>query len=537
MPRYPLRPGDTRPGSLYWLAEMDWAGRTLRWATRAVKITDADGNVLPFAGGLDVDYSEEFDLMGDGISQPQIALRGLYLPDDLNLPDLINKGQTLHRAPVVVSQWVAGRTLEQKVVRFRGVARLVDYGDRDEPISLTVRAIGLSGDAVWPPADALVNSDTWPSANENAEGQRYPWVLGRPGLNIGTADPEIDGGSPAPVVNTTGNGKVLIAGHPVDTTTVHISDAKNGTHSASLSVTEEVDGLGRLVSTVALATSGAVFADDGEYWARWDGTGNGGLVNPYRAGTDLSGAGDVIRWAVSQTGAPVDVGAFAAVADHLNSWRVDTYFDREVDLWAWVTESVLPLLPVALSIGPDGIYPILWRRDAVSSDAVADIDIQRDALYRATPVRYVDQHHANEITIAYAPRSDGKPYKRRTITGADVGAATSDLVPTSLLRASKATFGSVQAEPLETVVLYDDADALLTLAWHAAARAYPWRTIAYDDADALYGWLRPGDVVTLTDSDVALTSRVCWVQRIAWRNTRPTYTLLLIEDLARDSRS
>ena len=57
--------------------------------------------------------------------------------------------------------------------------------------------------------------------------------------------------------------------------------------------------------------------------------------------------------------------------------------------------------------------------------------------------------------------------------------------------------------------------AVRVVQWLAARYALPARSVTYAVGPRL-AWLQRGDVVTLTDSEIAASSQVCIVESIRW---------------------
>lgn len=546
MPEYPLTPSDVRL-DLSWLLELTWASQIFRFATDAVNIIDVDSNILPYLGGLRVQFSESMSLFSPAPVAPRLSIRGLQFPVDV--AELIEKGNPMVRVQCELSMHVGGDAFERRKIRFKGQLRATDYGEIDESVSFTLTPNPRGRALLIPDADAMISQTTWPNHDEIAEGEHVPIVIGNPGLNKSSVGGiRYTGGSPALTVD--GNNDYLaISEKRVNATNVVIIDTDAEARTADNPVVHRSDALGREFATIEMdpAAAQATYIIGNEYQVDWSSNSGsadagGGILNPFAAGA-LRGAGDVARWGYNLAEVEVDHGRWAAVADTLNAFLIDTYIDDPTDLPRWIEKELLPLLPLAGVLhGPNGIYPVLWNRFVHSTEVVADIDVVRDGLSRQGPVRYEDGDFGNELKIQFAPRGDnGRPSRRRTRTGRDVGSNTSDVQPQSQLRSSQITHGRKARKAVTTAIIRDNATALRILAWQAAAFAFPWRMIDYRDDAGHLAWLRPGDPVLLTDdgggsASLWLTSRLCWVQAVSWQDVVPTYTLVLIDSPARDIR-
>jgi len=531
MPEYPLLPSEADSQTLYWLLSVTWMGRTFRWATEAIGILNNDGETLEFAGGLSLSFTEKIDFFGGSATVPSVSVRDLDFPVDV--AEMIELGHPLVRAPTELALWAPGRgTYEDAIVYMKGKLTLTDYGAVGEPVGFTLVPDGIEGSVLEPQSTAIINATTWPDRDPVAEGKYYPTVIGKPGFAQGVTT-GINGGSPAMVVDDV-NDYLLVAGHPVAATAnVRIID-RTDLVGAVFTPDTRVDGLGRQVTTVTLG--GAVpYVAGNEYWAHWVDS-EGGLENPWVTGECLEGLGDVIRWALNRGGITADVGRWLSIRDALSGYKVATYLDRPTDLWAWVTRGCLPLAPISILTGSSGLYPVLWSADVLPSEVRADIDVQRDGLERSSPVRYEDGEWATIQRVRYAPRSDnGKPHKVVTASG-EYPIADPTVIPSVYLRAAYNVLGAREGKALELTTVYSKATAQKVAGWRSIVFAMPWRTVQYHDLMGKLSWLRAGAPVTLTDDDIHLSSQLCWLASVSWRDTVPTYTFAIISDLVRDTR-
>ncbi|KKM08569.1 hypothetical protein LCGC14_1723630 [marine sediment metagenome] len=545
MPEYALTPNDVRQ-TLFWLLELTWASRAFRFATDAVNILDEDSNTLVYTGGLSIQFTESMSLFNPAPATPRLSITNLLFPVDV--AELIETGHPFVQVSVELSQHVEGDAFERRKVRFRGRMRLTDYDAVGTPVAFSVEAERRGRAVLIPDADAEVTTTTWPDADDITLGDFVPFVIGKPGHNKSSVGGiQYTGGSPAVTIDDV-NDFLAICEGLIAATNVVIIDTDAQARTTNNPVTHRVDALGRTFATIDMdpASTQATYIAGNKYQVDWSSDSGsadagGGIVNPFNTGV-LRGAGDVIRWAYDLSGVPFDTGRWAAVADILNAFLIDTYIDSATDLPRWLEKHVFPLLPLAAVLqGPNGVYPVLWTRNVKSTEVVANIDVERDGLSPTGPVRYEGGQFGNELRIKYAPRGDnGRSSRSRTVTGRDVGADTSIVQPFQILRSSQLQYERKARKTITTKVIRDNGTALRILSWQAAAYAFPWRFVSYRQESASLGWLRPGHPVTLThdhtDYNRHLTNRVCWVSAVEWNNTTPTYTFVLIDSPARDTR-
>lgn len=512
-------------GEVVWLLEADWYGRTLRWASTDVVVTTDDGDTLEYPAGLVVDWTDG-GAMFDGYTAASVSLGALPFPDDVSIAQEIERGRWVERIRGELSQWVSGRTYEQRVIRVTGALEVGEYDDDSQPVSLALAPDGIETGALVPPASWEVNAETWSTAGADLLGRFYPVTYGRPGI----AD-VAEAWAAQPLDEATGGNDWVVAGHPIEATTLRVFEVGGGGLTATVAVERLVDGLGQVISTIDYTTGGIIHVN----WQH-SGSNGGGLVGP---GGLVTGAGSVLIDLLHRSGVRFDASAWEAVRSQLDAYTLDFWINEPVDAWQFALEHVVPLVPISLRSGPDGVAPVLWRFGATASDAVAALTIGTD-VFRRGGVQIERPSNragvtapANEITLRYAPRGDdGSPYYSATVGPAGVAGVQASAGAT----ASRSVFGA-RRYSVETRVVYDRATALRVLGWWSAAFAFPWRSLLVDDPAREWAWLAPGDVVTVTDATLHLSAKVAVVRAVVWADTVPSYDLVLIHNPARDVRA
>ena len=140
-----------------------------------------------------------------------------------------------------------------------------------------------------------------------------------------------------------------------------------------------------------------------EWWVYWD---TPAYPNQFGGGS-LTRGGDVLQWAMLRSGQRVDVGAFANMAALLNSYQFSGYInDPAMYAWEWLQGNILPLLPVGIRMGPNGLRPVLDQLGFIDSlQATARWHIGRDL--EIQQITFVTQTTGNDdiindATIKYA---------------------------------------------------------------------------------------------------------------------------------------
>jgi hypothetical protein len=527
---YPI--GATEGRELQWVCEITLFGEVFRWTTHpdGMDLTDRTGAVLHFETGLNVEFTEAIAFLDSAPPVPSVSIRDISFPEWVDIPALIEQGFPLLRMPVTLSLVVPGDTYEKRKIRFLGTASLSEYGSADELVSLTAEAEGVDTKGQCPNSEDALTALKWPDIHADSIGKYPPTVIGKPGFDLPLVH-SYNCGSPGYVVDTV-NSYLIIAGHHVVATTVDVVDiSSTPIVEDNLAVVNGTDALGNDCAYVVLGGT-CPYVDGDEYWVRWPSS-LGGLKDPWGTAC-LEDAGQVIRWALSKLGATVDVQRWSAIRERLATLKIATYLDTPSALWSWLESVVFPLAPLSLATGPSGLYPVLW---SPNDEPVAWIDVQEDGMFRAGMVQFTADW-LTDISVHYAPKStDGKFYFHQTFTGDQSKVGTDPTIHSSVhLVASRNRLGEKVGEPVELVGVYDLTTALAALTWKALAFHSPWRSVEYDDPDGRFAFLRPGDCVALTDSDLHWSDKRAWLTEIRWTSYVPAYTFTLIDDLVRDAR-
>ena len=497
----------------YWLLDLEVAGTVYRFASAAVSVTDAAGNVYDYVEGL---AEPSISLVQTGAAEASVALTVLSSVDWALIE---SQGHSLERARGVLRRWWAGGVLELSRVYLRGLAAGIRYGEAGEPLAFAlVRSPRLEADTL-PDIQAAATPETWPVRigfvlPDKSVGVAYPLIIGYPGHDPSAAVPHA--GVPVVYVEYDGNAafdRILIHLGAIDASQVQLHNRTDG-NTEIRTPALEVDGLGRTVSTIGFGGGVALGAND-EYWIglQDDATYGGGLPSPFGPGP-LRGAGAVISWVlIEHSGLMVDAGRMAAAAPWLDQFQVDTYLNTPVNLWDWLTGAVLSWLPVTPRESELGLYfaPVRW--DYTRVDVVAFLAAGRD-IERAGPVGRLDQPIYNEITVRYRPSSEGgKWHTSRTVTAtagtlsATDGTTDDVRVGASFHAARSQAIHGVRPYVVDIAATWDDATASLVAELLIDRYAWPKRTVQYTGGRELEA-LEPGQAVAITDPAVHLSEAI-----------------------------
>lgn len=534
-----------------WLFVLTYAGQTYYIATERADVTSvspAGTTTLSFRPGLTplTDIVQALAIVTSAPELRSVALEFWWDDQGSRAKDiatLIEEGHDLAAARGEVSLWVRGTQWEDRLIVVDGRCREPEYGARGEPIALTVEDEPLDDRAFL--VDASVNSDAWPLALDEHYGDVYPFVFGQPGVFVA-----LDGttyycpGSPAICVQQTAKKAeiLLIAGHHVAANEVRVCYNTGSTSGwedeGPFSVTNTFDSVGRPCATVDVSGGSLTLQEAGEYYTAW----SGGSAAFDRFGTGaIASAGQLMRNLASMSSVKVDSAAFAALADRL-PWLVGGYVDDpEVTPLQYLQDVVLPMLPVGLMIGDSGgLGPVLWRYDATQADAVDHLEIG-PGVSRVSRVRYerVPREIAQRIHCSFAvDGATDRPHlhyelhpQRQTAEESTsafaIASARRYVFPGEMLRSLT----------VELPIVWSPTTAARVAHWRIRRDGYAPRLVEYDVL-VDRGWLRPGDVVTITDSELAWVTVVALIiERTVSDIGRWRLTLQILDPLVSGSNT
>ena len=124
-----------RTGRAIWLLEIDALGRTWRWASEPVDVTDARaGETWPYAGGLPrIELAVAVD-PGQPVAEPQPVTIDLTWPDVL---PALARGVVL-RGPARLSWWVVGSDYQERLQLLTGTISASEHDYSGAPVRVTV---------------------------------------------------------------------------------------------------------------------------------------------------------------------------------------------------------------------------------------------------------------------------------------------------------------------------------------------------------------------------------------------------------------
>ena len=515
-------------GTIRWVLKLEYAGGTWYMTDEAMTIDDGTGGTIVLTDGLleTGDTVESIDLWAT-----EAPRRSSSVAFDLGIDvaALIEEGHDLAGCIAELAQLADGDPWTARRPFVRG--RLVEpqYGAQGEGVQASIEQDVLTDESTLSPMtmpavaifDAL-DATTYPLRSATDDGIVIPVVFGTPGE--GTA-PGTVAASVGSVIDSLGTPFAVyaVAAHAVTALSVTLVNRDDGS-TVSLPIVQVTIETGEVVALVFDDRSVSLWTPTATPVVIWDD--GGGLVAEGIG--ELTHAGDFVAWLLSLTEQEVDQGRVNLARSSLAAFQVSGYVDDAVVIADYIREAVLDILPVSMMVGPKGVYPLVWRWDATSIDAVAAWDLTTDLdIARESVVTYEDADKvANTVQLRYGWGPRVEDYTREMWAVGDPasrprglrfgGAASLALSYWSdpILARSTVRYG-VKRDSLETAIVHDDLTASRVLAWRSRRWALPSRVVEYS-APQTYAWVEPGDYVTVTDPDLAWTERLCLVQSRAW---------------------
>ena len=525
-------------GTIRWVLSLEYAGGTWYLGQESITIDDGTGGTIVISDGLlDLaDMTETLDLWSTDSPRRSVPVE---FDLGVDVATLIEQGHDLAGCVAELAQLADGDDWSARRPFVVGRLQEPQYGADGEGVRASIEQDVLSSDETIDVStvigqdvlDALVATGVYivyvvdPTIGLVAvtEDQPAPIVIGTPGGGVSS-------GSPARRVcsvedATTGAISLvyLLAGHAVAATAVTLTNTDDDTTGVASTLNLTLSGTQIALGLFPLASATLNYL--GPISATWDA--GGGLLD--ETGGVLETAGDYLAWLLRLTEQQVDHGRVNAARDALRAFRIGTYLDESVTVADYIREAVLDIVPVSLAVGPRGVYPYVWRWDATATDAVAHFDVTEDPdIERDGLVTYEDgDRMVNTLQLLYQwnPQTEaygaeiwavGDPASRPR--GLRFGGSTATLTRSywtdPVLATSVGRYG-IRRETLETAIVADVLTAEHVLAWRSRRWALPSRVVEYT-CPQRWAWIEPGDLVTVTDPDLAWSERLCLVQSRAW---------------------
>ena len=483
----------------------------------SVTLSDrATGETLRYRSGLAVDEAALLDSMAwlSDSPVPRSLSVSVLEPGGLSLDGVAEVSRLLDDGDDLADRQIVARGDLREIVAdaHAWTATVVEDEADDRGLLLdelaTVDATTFPRTAAQRAADgapAYVGAS--PRLDGRIVGARYPVAIGYPGIQgiqvagIAYADSAIAGPALAVEYQPAFTDQcLLVSADFVEASHVRLLSSKAGSTMVGerLAVQKAHDNRGRPVS---LVTPSAGVDVDAEHYCAWAQADGGGISDPYGPGI-LRRMDHVIRWALDRSTVRIarrELPRLGALA----SMQVDTVLTGQARPMDWLRSQVLPLLPVSVACGPDGLYLWPWVPALSTLDAELTLTVGRSC-ERLDPWTRPNLPMVSRVTVAYGLDARGGNLVRRyTLCGRR--RPDDDLQGVGLDYWATRARGLVgeRSSEVEAPIVCDAATAQLIARGlvHASCRPQYLATlhgVALDDR------LRPGAVVRVVDDGVGV---------------------------------
>ena len=500
---------------IFWVLALEWAGGIFYVSTDSLYITDGTDTIRTTSDLVDYpDVEEALEIWS--VETPRLTVPlSFILPVDV--PGLVAEGHALDGAVGELSQWVNGTDWSERRVIVKGKIVDPEYGAEWEPITCSLEEMVTDQQTTLPLEPITISS--WlveaisgnPAALVGDAGVIVPMVWGTPRDGAGP-------GSPAPLIGTVGNLVYLaVACHYVESFTVDIVDETGTGETFVVYYTDVREYFGRtrgmpVVAWVVVNTTTTSLVLTGKLYVKW----NAGAAMLDESRQAIRGVGDFIAYVLRRSALRVDFGRVDAARVGLNQYATSGYIDEPVELGKYLTDVIAQVFPFAMTAGPGGVYPYLWPVYPKASEAIASLDTSTDpTIERDGRISYEGAADiATDIELRYQwnPQTEGYDVVRR-VSG-EAAVADPYRVAIQQLIAPLSRYG-IRRKVVETTVVHDAQTATKVLLAQAARYGQPSRLVRYS-VPMRWGWLRRGDLVTLTDDEVSASSQMCLIESVSW---------------------
>ena len=553
-----------------FVIELNWSGVVYYLSTEPIETTSNYG-LVKYIGGIeeppnfDQQIKEGFNLDSLFVSVAcQIGnvdvsaevLRGRYLENseaELSML-LIQNGAVLSYENRIqlfrgyVSQPVFGHIdKSQSYVEFSLESKVFDASVYGLLVDSLGRCNSLDASAVNSPVtspfNAVLDAFNRIQIFEPHRGKQIPFVFGVAGRVVDQAGAVKDfPATPAYVLTrnaTTNEIYILIASHPVKDRVVKLHDNRGNSVliTGGLGNVEQfIMSNGRIFSYIKYDLDGGHVSNINtdtsvEYWISWR---EGAYISPSQDSA-LENGGDLCLWLLQQGNADIDYHSWESVKHFLNAYKFAGYIkeSQETPL-EFLEKNILPYLPISIINGNEGLRAV---PDLLNSGVPVVVNYEITAnpeFYRVSPVTTLTDPNdiINAYTLEYA--RDGAKNSFRSVMRIQPNQVhyTNYTFSSLYSEISAQRFGKKQRIE-EAPYIYDDATAALVCKDKIKNLAFPKREAVFF-ASPRYGYIDIGDVISLTDESLGITSQKAQITRKVFKNTNWEYTITLNDHFIQD---
>ena len=497
------------------------------------------GDILYTDGLLEFDYTESISPNQTDPEQNTVTCQ-LAIPG-VDILELWARGITLDGVAVEFGYylWRSGviqQDYEDRIILYVGQFNAPQFGDPEDPnnyVSVSIEAQPHNTNQTILNPNLVIDSRFTDRDLDTCDGKPWPLVFGSPGaVVIGGTKTNVECTPAYCIKKYNGPGtfaQFMIAGHDIvggigASVTIVEDNGKRATKTPQRGV--DIYGnvyfyielnLGDNIAIPGSSTNGT----SKEWWIYWNCGAHVNNFEKYR-GYDidrdlLTRAGDLVRWALLRNGSTVDWGAWANVAGLLNKYKFDGYInDNTIYAWEWLQGNILPLLPIRLKMGVNGLRPVLLQTELVTHlEAVARLyvdstsDIQQiNAVETITDIGDI----VNDLTMHYGYSAVVDDYITQ-VRNRDIVVQPTD-ISNMISKLSVNKYG-VRMGNIDSMYVYDTNTATMITQHMIQMAAVPRYTFDIS-APNEFGYLQVGDIVEVTNNRLYLTDHKMTIYKKQW---------------------
>jgi hypothetical protein len=542
-----------------FLLSVTWGGFVYRFATKPIALTTSS-TVLNFDGHLnDPEYTQKSRVLGADYESLSVPFALFF--DGINIADEYKKGNVLDSAPCELAYVLDGETdYDERVILATGRVSQPIFGYPERSTSYVEFALESEAFVITRTLIDGVNKTHiiddgllgfteagLASLDKRNFGKTIPIVFGR----LKTVD-SVDV-HPVPLYYIgldadLSDYNFTLACHKVMSTSVECKDGNTETDTGDVLDAENLysdflkSGFLQKInerSTSYVAVDSSYFGgnitdpltdDQLEYWGQCE----KGLKSPF--GDDvLEGGGDVCMWALTSSNANIDYAAWYNLRQYLNQYKfAGVINDETITGLAWLQEHILPYLPVEIILSKDGLAPRLNMMALGVDVPVADVIEAGAVFYRLGPMTPMSEPSdiINEVTVRFAWDGARQSYISKAVVQANIPEYSSSFgflgTPIAITASqyavvSQQVYGAKTAT-FDLAYVYDRVTAFKIALDMIRFKSMPTYVAQYA-ASPEYGFLQLGDVIELTDLDIAIDQQKAQVIAKRWNMTHWVFDL------------
>ena len=518
MPARRPTPSELRGARPVFALVVSWLGRDHRFATEPLLVTLDSGSVIRFSGSLDLrGYVDSMGRPGTaelgGSASMGVEFEGINLVQEY-LQGRILEGATCELSMLFVRAGAVSTVWENRIVQLSGVVSRPQVGFHDRPVgfaALTVVSRPFDDQTPILRSQDKITKISQPDSAADYYGGVYPLVLGSPG-DANTP------GSPGYLIKTTPTDRRVLIGVGRQAATKVIVADEDGVKLTQRDVLHKTDGLGNVYAYVSVSgATGSFNKADGKHYIHWTNLGvdQFGYRNPFGSG-GLTKTPDVFRYFLGLTSNLVDGAAWVSSRPIFDRYTFGGYIDDpSVTVWSFLSSQLLPLLPMNVRIGPDGLYPIsLFYSHSVGNLPQITID-PLEGMVQISPVQITKQIRdvVNGFALSYYHNAKENRLSRQLVATPDQN--VSDRVRVEASQRSREIYGAREGAEVEGSYVDNDRSAQQILRWLLLDRGFLHMAVQVK-ASPRYGWITVGDHISLTAERLGMTGRRAVVTSKSW---------------------